>query len=546
MSIFNRLKNAIEGLKRPEALSWSWRGGVSTSSGMLFDGSKFSGSAIYPGVSQLDNSTIRAKSRLAYWDSTQARAILSRLKESVVGTGLSLEAAPVWRFIAKDLGEEEKQELIKEIEDRFHLYANSKEADATGRLTLYELTAFEFLNRLRDGETISIFRYSADPLRMSPLNIQFIEPDQVISPYDTIQLDVIKSQARIIWEGFELDPAGRELAVWIANNLGVNPQRVPVIGPSGRRFVNHALVADTLGAVRGTPILGPLVHELQKITDYTVAEIEAAVINAVFAVWVKPSADANASKALTGIQLKKGAAAPDATKSDTSQAVFNKPGIIVQSLKAGEEMESFDTKRPNVNFKDFVDAVTRSLSASVGIPAEVLYMMFNQNYSASRACLLLFWNVVDGWIASCANQFLNNVYQAWFNEAVKSGDLKAIGFDGKSPLIKAAWLNCSWIGITKPALDPYKEAQADDLRINQGALTRERNAENYNGSDFNDNVSRLQIENEKLSQANKSMSGPKPAPGAGNFNINPAPGGDPGLGDAGGNNGDGSADGSGD
>ena len=478
-----------------------------TKSGYIFNGAKFRGSSVYPSGWNLDNADLRDKSRVAYWDSPQAQAMLGRLVDNVIGTGLALESKPVWQLIGdQGMDDEQKHAMAREIELRFDLWASSHEPDAAGKKTLYELQAFSFLNMLRDGETFEVLRYSGDAMRMSPLSIQTIMPEQVNTPLDKYMLEATTTAGRRIVDGVEIDAYGKELAIHVSDNeLGTNTTRIPVIGDkTGRRLVLHPVVADTLGAVRGTPLLANCVHELQKITDYTVAEIEAAIINAVLAVWVKPGPDAPASKALAGIQARNTISSSKEERTESSQTTFDKPGLIVQSLKQGEEVQSFDTKRPNVNFGEFVRHITRSLSASKGIPIEVLEESFNANYSASRASLLLFWRKVEIERAKFASQFLGPIFEAWFVEEVKAGRIKAANFNA-SPVIRRAWLSCGWNGDKQPSIDPLKEANADDTRIAQGATTRERVAMEYNGSDAMDNIARLKTENIKLAEANAPL-----------------------------------------
>jgi lambda family phage portal protein len=479
--------------------NWNWKGG--TNSGYLFNGSKFNGSTYYPSGWGLDHTSLRDKSRAAYWDSTQARSILKRLVDNANGTGLVFESSPIWQYLNPGLTDKEKHNKAKDIELRFHLWANSKESDASGKMSFYELQSHEFLNRLRDGETFEILRYSNDSKRMSPLSIQFINPEQVQSPTDQASRDAANSSGNRIIDGIEINSAGKEIAIHIIDE-NYKSTRVPFSGNnSGRIFVLHPFIADNLGSIRGTPLLSSMVHELQKITDGTVAELEAMVLNAIMAIWVKPSADARASHALAGVQAIRNQNTETKNENvDKNTAVFDKPGLIIQSLQAGEEVQSFDTKRPNVNFPNFIREITKYLSSSAGVPIEILELLFTNNYSASRAALLLFWKTIEIWREHSISQFLMPVFEAWFTEEVRAGRIIADNFDS-SPIIRAAWLNGTFNGDKQPSIDPQKEAAADDLRINQGATTRERTAMEYNGSDYMDNVRKLKQENILLKEA---------------------------------------------
>jgi lambda family phage portal protein len=512
MGLIDRVRLAAAAIAGNVSASWNWRGG--TKSGHMFDGSKFKGSAVYPSNYGKDVATLRERSRVAYWDSTQAQAMIGRLVDNVVGTGLALECRPIWPLTG-DQGktDEERHAWVIDVEQRFNLWASSHEPDAAGRMTLYELQAFELLNRLRDGETFHILRYSGDARRMSPLSLQKILPEQVVTPADRLADEYTKYTGVRVWEGIEIDEYGAELAIHIAPDpLKTDTTRIPVFGPSGRRFVLHPTNDDTLASTRGTPMLANCIHELQKITDGTVAELEAMVLNAILAVWVKPGPDAPASRALAGVQRRGvGDATETKAATETSQTTFDKPGLIVQSLKAGEELVSYDTKRPNINAATFVDHIVKHIAASKGVPIEVVTESFNANYSASRASLLLFWKKVEIERARSASQFNGLIFEAWFTEEVRSGRIQAPGFDA-SPVIRRAWLNCAWNGDKQPSIDPLKEAQADDVRIAQGATTRERVAMEYNGSDAMENIQRLATENVELAEANAPLA--KTAPTA--------------------------------
>jgi len=448
---------------------------------------------------------------MAYWDSMEARALLSRLVGEAVGTGLAMKSVPIWELCDFQMTPEARLKWTRDVELRFWLWAASKESDAEGYRTLGELQRFEFLNRLRDGETFSIFRYSGDARRMSPLSLQFIDPEYVTLPLGNTDINNAKLRGNRISEGIELSSAGEAVAIYVQEVNEYNTptgkyKRVPIYGISNRRFVNHSIISDLPGQVRGVGPLAPVIHELEKMADYKLCEIEAALINAIIAAWIKPSVNAPASRPLGGITPRGGATAPQTTAAaPVAETNFTRPGLVVQNLKAGEEIVSFDTKRPNVSFDGFVKSITRSISAALSVPVEVLEMTFNQNYSASRASLILFWNTIERERSANVSQFLQPVYEAWFREEIRRNNIKASGF-GTSPLIDAAWLATSWIGHSMPSIDPLKDAQADDYRIDQGATTLERVAQKYNGSDYYDNVAAQDRERELLPEPRRVVS----------------------------------------
>ena len=492
---------------------WSWTGGVS-----MFTGEKFAGALNYAGLWSADYATLRRRSRIAYWESVHARALLGRLIDNTVGTGMQLEAAPVWSMVAPGWAEEKRTAWLRNAETRFHLWASSREADASGRMSLYELQRFVLLQILKEGELVGILRASPDRGRMSPTQVQCIDSDQVDNPSEAASIDAAKKRGNRIEYGVEIDPSSRAVAYYVHDATTGKSVRVPVVGDkSGRQFVVHPGIWEAIGQVRGVPILAPIIHELQKLADYEIAELEATIINALFAAYVKPSPQAPASNVLGGI-VERGSGAVQAATGDErveppSTGFISKPGLFVQRLKAGEDLASFDVKRPNVHFADFVKAVKSSLSSSLGLPVEILDMSFNANYSASRASILLFWTVVERWGSLLGTGFNSPVYAAWFAAEVAAQRIEAPGF-GADPALRAAWLNADWVGPNKPSIDPKSEADAADLRVAAGSSTHEREAKLYNRSEFAENVQRLKVEEKELAEAMKPKA-PKPAPGFG-------------------------------
>ena len=506
------------------AAGWSWSGGYTGGAGG-WGGSKFNGATVYPSLAGLDHATLRAKMRKAHWESPDARAIEGRIVNSTINWGLMLEASPAWDIIDPEnkITPEARRAWKKKVQTLYGLWMNSTDPDAAKKKTGYQLQGFTFGNKIREGETFIICRYSKDARLLNPLQLQFVNPDQIHDPTDGAMLAAVLARGNHIVDGVEIDDAGQEIAIFVWSDpltyqtpmrspFVTTCTRIPKYGPKSRRpFFLHPSLSDEVGQVRGIPLLAHVVHELQKITDYKLAELEAAVINAIFAIKVVPGPNAGASKALSAAVSRTAVQrADDAADGINREGIANKPGIAVQTLKAGEDAESFDTKRPNLSYALFHDALLEEISTSVGVPLEVVKVKFGQSYSAMRGIMQVFWNQVFGWRYDQASDFDNIIYETAMAEWVGAGVIEADGFE-TSELLRRAWLNCEWTGITMPSMNPTDDAKAADLRIAAGLTTREREAILHNGSDYEENVARLALENEVLAAANKSMQPTKPA-----------------------------------
>ena len=161
-----------------------------------------------------------------------------------------------------------------------------------------------------------------------------------------------------------------------------------------------------------------------------------------------------------------------------------------------EDLKSFETQHNTEAYSQFVDSYLGYVSASRGMPIEVLKMQFGQNYSASRGSLLLFWRIAEIWRKEMADDYLNPVFESWLSEEIAKGTIQAPGFS--DPVLRQAWLDCRWIGAPMPNIDPMRTAKADMLYVEMGAQDLDRVAQNYNGSDGRTNRQKLKTQFEEL------------------------------------------------
>ena len=95
------------------------------------------------------------------------------------------------------------------------------------------------------------------------------------------------------------------------------------------------------------------------------------------------------------------------------------------------------------------------------------------------------------------SDFCDPVWEIWMYEAVARGRLMAPGFFD-DPLIRKAYLGCTWIGPSQGMLDPTKEISAEVMACEYGLSTYSDSATRLNGSDWDGNIERLAVENPKL------------------------------------------------
>ena len=112
----------------------------------------------------------------------------------------------------------------------------------------------------------------------------------------------------------------------------------------------------------------------------------------------------------------------------------------------------------------------RHIGTGLNIPLELLMKDFSKtNYSSARASLIEAWRFFNGRRSWIINYWAKPVFELWLEECVNKGLIEAPNFYEN----KAAWCRCKWIGPGRGWVDPVKEAQASQIRMETGLSTLE-------------------------------------------------------------------------
>lgn len=440
---------------------------------------------------------LRQRSRdLYYGGSNIATGALKRLRTNTVGVGLHLKASLNEEILK--IPPEQARELEETIEREFAHWADSTNCDMERLDNFYQLQQLTFLNALLSGDSFALMNTSRRTGSIYDLRIELIEADRVSTP-DKERVNPL------FCEGVEKNEAGEVVAYHISkfhplSFVDRKPRewvRVAAYGEkTGRRNILHVMNRERIGQVRGVPFLSPVIETIKQLGRYTEAEVLAAVIDGLFTVFIEKESASD--------EVPFGEAVPEELQVDTEDedSIELAPGAVID-LGEGEKANMVNPGRPNANFDPFVIAVTKQIGAALEIPYEILIMAFNSNYSASRAAILEFFKVIKMYRAWFVADFCQPIYEEWLSEAVAKGRIKAPGFFN-DPIIKSAYCSAEWSGPSAGQLDPTKEVQAADLRVQGGYSTREREARELTGTDFYKNIKQRKREEELLKEVGKN------------------------------------------
>ena len=439
---------------------------------------------------------LRERSRDLYaGGAPMGRGAIERVVLNSVGPGLTLSC----RIASKYLGmsEDEAAAWERNVEQEFGLWASSKNCDITRQLNFYELQNLCFRSVLVNGDALVMMPIHPLPGAIHDLRIALIEGDRLCTPSP-------RPQGKTIDGGVELDENGTPVAYHIANRhpLAEQPGQprltytaVPAFGEkTGRRNVLHIMPIERIGQHRGAPFLASVIEPLKQLGRYTDAELMAAVIGGMYAIFFERDAK-EFEDGEEQLATDDGTDAPLGLehlnlKEQMYGGVFDLPG--------GVKARSLTPGRPNQAFDAFVASLTRQIGSALGIPAELMFLHFTASYSASRGALLEAWKLFSYWRRWWATSFCQPIFFEWLCMAVLKGRIEAPDFFD-DPMRAYAYSWTEWSGPTQGQLDPLKEVKAAAARVDNEFSTRQRETAELTGGDWELNH-RQRVKEERMRQ----------------------------------------------
>ena len=442
---------------------------------------------------------LRQRSRDAYMGIPTAAAALKTMRTNVVASGLIPSPQVDGDFLG--LTQEQTEELQGQIAREFALWADTPACDAERVDNFYQLQQLAFLSYLMNGDALALLPVKTMAGQPYDLRVRLIEGDRVCSPNGFDRLVPCTVQGHDVYsivQGVETDRDGMVVAYWICNRHplasnsaagaeGIAWQRVEAYGAiTGRRNVLHIMNRERIGQCRGVPILAPVLESLKQLGRYTDAEITAAVISAMFTVFIKSQSPADGRPFGEMIPASELIDAQDQTSIELG------PGAIID-LNPGEEPVFADPKHPTAGYDTFTNAMIKLIGAALEIPPEVMLKQFTTSYSAARGALNEFWRVCSMQRDWFADDFCQPVYEEWFAEAVARGRIKAPGFF-TDPARRKAYTACAWNGPARTNLNPVQEVDAAIKRVDACFSTAAEETAQMTGGDYNRNIRQRAME----------------------------------------------------
>lgn len=406
-------------------------------------------------------STIVSRSRDLARNHGVASGAIQTLSDNIVGTGFRLSAKPDYKLLGKTKEWEEEWQV--KVESLWRSWAETTACDAAKMLNFSGLTTLVFKSCLINGEALVLPLWLKD--RKFSTCLQLVEPDRLSNPQQRMDSKELRG-------GIEIDKYGAPVAYhirkthpgdyWIGSDMD-SWERIPAYTPFGRKRVIHVHDVERIGQTRGKPILAAIMPMFKMLDHYERSELQAAIVNAMIAAFIETPMDAESLNELFGGN------SDDYLDAKKDWKVKLEGGSIIP-IFPGDKIAPFTPSRPNSAYGSFIENVLRNIGTGLNIPYELLLKDFSKtNYSSARAALLEAWRFFNGRRQWLADNWATPVYELWLEEAVNKGLVDAPDFYEN----RYAYTRCKWIGPGRGWVDPVKEAQACQIRMEIGLSTLE-------------------------------------------------------------------------
>jgi lambda family phage portal protein len=359
-----------------------------------------------------------------------AKGLLRTERNGVIGTGVKIEAR------TDDAG------WNKEAESLWSAEMLDSTCDITGRFNFNQMLRMLFLAYRRDGDAAVIFTDDG---------LQLIEGEQIGTP-----LEFKDAEFYDIVNGIAFSKQTKKIIGYFVGS----PDKYGYIKTDSYRkylseYVHHLFNPERSSQSRGEPALASSINFIDKLCEYVDAELVAAKVNACFSMFISQK-DSIVPDGYTG--------GISGTGKDEDGKRLEKisPGIIVYG-EPGEEAMGIGQVRPGTLFDPFVMRMLMFIGRPLCLPMALISL----DYSGATFMniRLAYQEARDNWTCEqddVVRPFVTAVRKWKLQQWLRDKKISARDDMHKIDIYCRRW----------PYVDPFREAQADGLQLENNTTNR--------------------------------------------------------------------------
>lgn len=440
------------------------------------------------GMAKASRKTLRARARDLERNSDFAACILEAIDRNVVGSQLGMQA------------QTPSDKLNQRIEELWSQWIYPENCDVTGQQSFEELYSMVVRRWFVDGGVLIV--YNTDLSKPIPLTLQVREVDDLSDGSYPIKPD----GSTVYSDGVEMTREGKPVAYWLntvdANGFEtVDPERIPA------DRVTFLWKKERPSQFREITPLGKSVPRIKDLEDYNNDVAFQQKMLASMSVFIER--DENTPTTPIG---------RIANTKDGKRITQVRAGSATY-LNNGEKVKALIPSGQAAEFSDYETSQMRTVAASHGLSLEgVSRNVERVNYSSARQNLIEDDKTYSKMKKYLQVHFLREVYKRFVDACFLRGLLDGYGFNPSDPTM----YENKWMTEGMPWIDPLKEAQADDVQL-QNCTTTLQEVCARNGKDWQEVLDQREREMQELKKrgltqegdANGNQNGKPPKPDSG-------------------------------
>src|ERR1019366_198751 len=428
--------------------------------------------------------TIVARQRDQIRNDGFASGAITRICDNTIGAFFRPIPAPDYQVLSRATGikafdHEWARDFTRALDANWRTWSEGTYCD-TARINNFSQQMFlAFRHFLIDGDALARVRWM--PKRVGKGKAHYATAFELIDA-DRLSNPQLRFDNKYMRGGVEVDADSAPVAYymreahqgdWYNVAKSLTWERVPKETSWGRLNVVHVFSPDRAAQHRGIGgIFLPVLERMRMLFRYDRAELDAAIINSVFANFItSPNDHESTADALDSGE--DGIGAYEELRAEFHHENDIKIGEAkIPILFPGEEIKSVLANRPSSNFAAFESAVLNNISMGLGLSAAQLSNDFSKvNYSSARSAILEAWKTMSRRKNDFAVRFANPIRQCFIEESFDRDSLPLP--KGAPDFIdyREAYSRADWPGVARGWVDPVAETQGAQMQLEAGFNT---------------------------------------------------------------------------
>ena len=439
-----------------------------------------------------------------------ASAAVTRTIDNVIGADFRPIFKPDWQSLRamtgiKGFDHVWANEFGQALEAHYRswAYGVGRYCDTQRNLLIPQQMALAFRHKCVDGDALAMLHWRPDPVVAGRSRyataVQIIDPDRLSNPQLNFDQQTLRG-------GVEVDEDGAAIAYhirrahqgdWFSAAKSMTWDRIPRETAWGRPIIVHDFDHDRAAQHRGgAGMLAPVLQRLKMLIKYDSTELDAAIINAIFAAYIESPFDGEMVQEALDDGEKLGVY-QDMRREYHNERKTAVGDVRISHLFPGEKLGFATAARPTSNFAEFENAMLRNVAAGTGTSAQMISQNWaDVNYSSYRAAMLEIWKTFHRRRLNFAWGFCQPIAGAWLEESMEIDDLPLPPGAPPYEEYREAYSRARWMGPGRGYVDPEKERKGAILGMDAGLSTLEDETAELAGADWREKVAQRAVERE--------------------------------------------------